>query len=118
VKRSREDEASGRGLASVATLPLGNARSLHLIRAGSDVILVGSSEQGVTPIQRYTEEEALANGVLSEPGQDAVLREAAGSFMPDGAPVEPTAGGWRPVDGALAASPRLIDALRRLTVRP
>jgi flagellar protein FliO/FliZ len=119
VKRSREDQASGRGLASVATLPLGAGRSLHLVRAGSDVILVGSSEHGVAPIQRYTEQEAIANGVLSEPGADAVLQDAATSFMPDGTPsAEAVRGRWRALDGtAPGGGASIVDALRRLTVR-
>jgi flagellar protein FliO/FliZ len=119
VKRSREDQASGRGLQSVATLPLGSGRSLHLVRAGSDVILVGSSEHGVAPIQRYTEEEALANGVLSDAGQEAALRDVATTFMPDGTPSADSGGGqWRPFDGARpSAGASVIDALRRLTVR-
>ena len=121
VKRSREGQASGSGLTSIATLPLGNGRSLHLVRAGSDVILVGSSEQGVGPIHHYTEEEALATGVLAE--SDAVMRDAAAAFMPDGTPVPPPrpvsrAAGWRPVDTTHASGPpKIVDALRRLTVR-
>jgi flagellar protein FliO/FliZ len=119
VKRSREDQASGRGLQSVATLPLGSGRSLHLVRAGTDVILVGSSEHGVAPIQRYTEEEAIANGVLSDPGAESALRAAATTFMPDGTPMPGSANGsWRSVD---ATAPRpgasIVDSLRRLTVR-
>jgi flagellar protein FliO/FliZ len=119
VKRSREEQASGRGLQSVATLPLGSGRSLHLIRAGTDVILVGSSEHGVSAIQRYTEEEALSNGVLSEAGGDAALRDAAGSFLPDGSPVGGSAHAqWRSFDGsAPLGGASIVDSLRRLTVR-
>ena len=54
VKRSREEVGSGRGLTRVATLPLGSGRTLHLVRAGTDVILVGASEHGVAPIRVYT----------------------------------------------------------------
>jgi flagellar protein FliO/FliZ len=123
VKRSREDQASGRGLQSIATLPLGSGRTLHLVRAGTDVILVGSSEHGVAPIQRYTEEDALANGLLSEYGQDAALRGAAASFMPDGTPVAAGGGAavpgqWRAIDApASGTGSGIVDALRRLTVR-
>jgi len=118
VKRSREDRASGRGLAAVATLPLGNGRSLHLVRAGSDVILVGSSEHGVAPIHRYTEEEALSNGVLSPGGQEAVLRQAAVSLMPDGTPVPDPDGEWRTIQTSPPGSvSSILDVLRRMTVR-
>ena len=121
VKRSKEDQASGRGLQSIATLPLGSGRTLHLVRAGTDVILVGSSEHGVAPIQRYTEEEALANGVLSEYGREAVMRGAADGFMPDGQPLPPTApvagpSQWRAVDGG-SSPPTIVDLLRLWTVR-
>jgi flagellar protein FliO/FliZ len=121
VKRSKEDQASGSGLHSIATLPLGSGRTLHLVRAGTDVILVGSSEHGVAPIQRYTEEEALANGVLSEYGQESVMRDVAAGFMPDGGAVpaiESTAQ-WRTIDqrSTGGAPPTIVEALRRLTVR-
>jgi flagellar protein FliO/FliZ len=64
VKSGRETRSAGVGLESVATLPLGSGRSLHLVRAGSDHLLVGSAEHGVTPIYRYTEEQARAAGIL------------------------------------------------------
>jgi flagellar protein FliO/FliZ len=120
VKRSKEDQASGSGLASIATLPLGSGRTLHLVRAGTDVILVGSSEHGVAPIQRYTEEEALANGVLSDYGQESLMRDAAAGFMPDGRPLPPIDSGaqWRTIDQRGPGSPpTIVEALRRLTVR-
>jgi flagellar protein FliO/FliZ len=116
VKRSREEQATGRGLTSIATLPLGAGRALHLVRAGSDVIVVGTSEHGVAPIQRYTEEEALANGVLDDGRRDGLMHEAAGAFMPDGSPQPPVASGWRAIDDG-AGNPTMVDLLRRLTVR-
>ena len=55
VKASREDErATGQGLAPLATLPLGANRSLHLVRAGREVVLSASASSGVTPIRTYT----------------------------------------------------------------
>jgi flagellar protein FliO/FliZ len=66
VKSSREDRAAGDGLRSLATLPLGPNRALHLIRAGGEVVLVGVGEGGVTPIRTYTEEEALELGLIGE----------------------------------------------------
>jgi flagellar protein FliO/FliZ len=68
VKASKEQSASGAGLESVATLPLGTNRSLHLVRAGGELVLIGSSEHGVTPIRRYTEDEARALGLIGVPG--------------------------------------------------
>lgn len=66
VKASREERGSGRGLASMATLPLGSNRSLHVVRAGSEVLVVGSGEHGVTPVRSYSEAEARALGILEE----------------------------------------------------
>ena len=53
VKARREGEGdSGQtaGLASVATLALGSGRSVHLVRAGSEYVLLGSAEHGLVPI--------------------------------------------------------------------
>lgn len=64
VKTGRERTANGSGLSSLATLPLGSGRSMHLVRAGNDYLLIGSAEHGVAPIHRYTEEQARAAGLL------------------------------------------------------
>ena len=64
VKASREETASGEGLETLATLPLGTNRSLHLVRAGQEIVLVGAGEHGVTPIRTYSEAEARALGLL------------------------------------------------------
>lgn len=66
VKASRQATASGDNLEDLATLPLGANRSLHLVRAGAEVVLVGVGEAGVTPIRTYTEDEARVLGLLSE----------------------------------------------------
>jgi flagellar protein FliO/FliZ len=66
VKASREETASGSGLKTLATLPLGTNRSLHLVRAGEEIVLVGAGEHGVTPIRTYTEAEARMHGLLDE----------------------------------------------------
>src|SRR3954469_2816758 len=66
VKASREEKASGRGLAPLATLPLGPSRSLQLVRAGREIVLVGVSEHGVTPVRTYSEDEAEAVGLLDD----------------------------------------------------
>jgi flagellar protein FliO/FliZ len=120
VKRGREAQATGNGLSSVATLPLGSGRTLHLVRAGSDVILVGSSEHGVAPVRVYSEEEALANGLISDDGQEDAMRAAAIGFAPEGASRPPTAGraaAWRAVAPNETPADRVLGALRRMTVR-
>ena len=67
VKTGRETRSAGSGLTSIATLALGSGRTLHLVRAGRDYLLVGSAEHGVAPIHRYTEEQARAAGLLDLP---------------------------------------------------
>src|SRR4029079_18191233 len=65
VKASREERSSGSGLGTLATLPLGPNRSLHLVRAGGEVVLLGVGEAGVTPIRTYGEHEARALGLFA-----------------------------------------------------
>jgi flagellar protein FliO/FliZ len=67
VKASREGAASGQGLESIATIPLGANRSLHLVRAGRELVLLGVSEQSVVPIRAYREDEARALGLIDRP---------------------------------------------------
>src|SRR3954454_23560194 len=95
VKASKEEKASGQGLSAVATLPLGPNRTLQLVRAGRELVLVGVSEHGVTPVRTYSEEEAEAVGLIDGDLEDDF---------------EPPLGG----DGSTL---RVIDDLRRKTVR-
>ena len=46
------------GMVVVATTPLAPSRSLHLVSVGEELVLVGASEQSVTPIRVYSAEEA------------------------------------------------------------
>jgi flagellar protein FliO/FliZ len=101
VKSSREEKASGQGLSSLATLPLGPSRSLQLVRAGRELVLVGVSEHGVTPVRTYSEDEAEAAGLLD------LEAEALGTD--GGGP--PGSGG----SGGVFAG--VLDELRRRTVR-
>jgi flagellar protein FliO/FliZ len=98
VKASREERSSGQGLGTLATLPLGPNRSLHLVRAGGEVVLLGVGEGGVTPIRTYGEHEARALGLL------------AGDDDPEG-PAGPSASDGLP--GIPAPRLSLRDALRR-----
>jgi flagellar protein FliO/FliZ len=68
VKASRQPRATGTGLAALASVPLGSGRAVHLVRAGTDLVLLGVAEQGVVPIRTYTEEEARAAGLVDEDG--------------------------------------------------
>jgi flagellar protein FliO/FliZ len=65
VKAGRDPHVSSDGLASIAALQLGSGRSVHLVRAGSDYLLLGSAEHGVVPIHRYSAEEAEDAGLLT-----------------------------------------------------
>jgi flagellar protein FliO/FliZ len=101
VKSGREQRSSGSGLDALSTLQLAPGRALHLVRAGSEVVLVGSAEHGVTPIRVYSEEEADALGLL------AAIRSH-------------DEGGPDPMDSAPGSPPTLsglTNALRRWTVR-
>jgi flagellar protein FliO/FliZ len=80
VKGSRGDRASGTGLSSVATLPLGTNRSLQVVRAGSDFVLLGVSEHGVTPIRTYSEREAQDAGLLDDDFGEVDAAPASGGL--------------------------------------
>ncbi len=86
VKTGREPRLATAGLSSVAALTLGSGRTLHLVRAGNDYILVGSGEHGLTPIHRYTEQQAREAGLLSseEPLQSRKRRINLGLLAPPG----------------------------------
>jgi flagellar protein FliO/FliZ len=84
VKSSREDRASGVGLHTLATLPLGQNRAMHLVRAGTEVVLVGVGEGGVTPIRTYDEEEARALGLLVDEDSEDGSASGRPTVMPLG----------------------------------
>jgi flagellar protein FliO/FliZ len=65
MKASKEERSHGVGLSTEASMPLGPGRSVHLIRAGRELVLVGSAEQGIVPIRTYTEDEARDLGLLA-----------------------------------------------------
>jgi flagellar protein FliO/FliZ len=67
VKASKESTAAGEGLETLATLPLGANKSLHLVRAGREIVLLGTAEQAIAPIRRYSESEARALGLIDAP---------------------------------------------------
>ena len=65
--KGHDQRASGDGLKHLATLPLGTNKSVALVRSGVDIVLVGISDAGVTPIKTYTEDEAVATGMIPAP---------------------------------------------------
>jgi flagellar biogenesis protein FliO len=48
----------GDGIEVIATTPLAQNRSIHLVRVGGELILVGSAEQGITQLRVYSPEES------------------------------------------------------------
>ena len=85
---------TGRGLSHVANLPLGSGRSVAVVRAGREILVVGVAENGVTPIRSYSEAEAIALGIEVPPEESQNAAPA----------VEKPLG-------------RVIDGLRRMTAR-
>jgi flagellar protein FliO/FliZ len=81
VKAGRQPRATGAGLAALASVPLGSGRSVQLVRAGTDLVLLGVAEQGVVPIRSYTQEEARAAGLVDDDGM--LLLPDAGEEAPD-----------------------------------
>ena len=73
VKAAKSTSASGAGLETLATLPLGTNKTLHLVRAGDEVVLIGAGEGGVTPIRTYSEQQARELGLLDDASPDAEI---------------------------------------------
>jgi flagellar protein FliO/FliZ len=119
------------GLASVAALTLGSGRSVHLVRAGNDYVLLGATEHGVAPIHRYSEQEARDAGLLLAPAppersrllsaasQIFVPREGteAGTFVGDRPEASPAVGRRPDPMRSYPPSSGLVGRLRELTVR-
>lgn len=84
-----------RRIAVIATTPIAQGRSLHLVHAGGEVILVGVSDQSIAPLRVYPD----ASVFELEPDERADLPSP-----------EPTAPAQRGLPG-------LIEFLRQRTVR-
>ena len=136
VKASRQPRATGTGLASLASVPLGPNRAVHLVRAGRDLVLLGVAEQAVVPIRTYTEEEAFTAGLIDEDGMLLLPEEPEPSraggrarlprlalpapqlALPSGLRAARAAARPPRPRPALGPSPRgALDALRAWTVR-
>jgi flagellar biogenesis protein FliO len=98
VRRSSKAKLPGGGgkLTVVATAPLAANRAVHLVRVGTELVLIGSAEQRVDALRVYDAEESAELSALLDP--------AAGQFSP----LPPSgSSGW----------PGFVDDLRRRTVR-
>ena len=104
IKTSKEGEATGAGMTQVSSLPLGPGRSVHLLRVGDELLLVGSAEKGVTPLRRYGLEEAVATGLLHVGDDDGEIIEGH------------TSSSKKPAVAAIAAG-NLVEVIRQRTVR-
>lgn len=102
VKRSGEADQVGRGLAAVSTLPIGPGRTVQLVRAGDEYLLLGVSEGAITTLRSYTAAEAEAAGMLDADDEDFI---ELGTPRREG----PATIG--------SASADLVERLRKLTVR-
>ena len=102
--------AKGAGLQQLSTLPLGSGRSLTLVRAGGEVVLLGVAEHGVTAIRTYGPDELAALGLdpATPPAATPVTPAAAGRTAAAGP-------GALTTPAQRAAS--LVTRLRRMTVR-
>jgi flagellar protein FliO/FliZ len=108
VKTGREQRSTGGGLDVLSTLQLGPGRALYLVRAGSEIVLVGTGEHGVTPVRVYTEDEAQMLGLLD--GLDAHDGSDAGAAAGRPNPM-------RAAPGSPAGVRDLLKAVQRWTVR-
>jgi flagellar protein FliO/FliZ len=93
----------------VSTTPLGPNRFLHLIRVGEELILVGATEQSVTPVARIGGEEAV--GML---GERMDVRAATEAFR---AAQTRTGTDPRVQAAATTETASLVERLRALTTR-
>jgi len=61
LKNSKSGRKSDRNdlVEVIATTPLAQNRSIHLVRAGDELLLVGAAESGVTPLRVYAAGEPL-----------------------------------------------------------
>jgi flagellar protein FliO/FliZ len=103
---SAEPGAHGIGLSTEASMPLGPNRSVHLIRAGRELVLVGSAEHGIVPIRTYTEDEARELGLIEH------KQLTVGDI--DGDVIDGTA---TPVSGVKLLVAGTLDRLRARTAR-
>jgi len=69
--RGRRSGGDGR-VQVVATVPLAANRSVHLIQAGDEYLLVGAAESGVTPIRAYSPAEAVRLGIAGNAAPELV----------------------------------------------
>jgi flagellar protein FliO/FliZ len=103
TNRSRVPGASRNGVVTVlSTTSVGPNRNLHLVRVGEDVILLGSTEQGISALHSMDHESARDHGLLEgvEPAELVAVR-----------PLADIASAVKPARGGM------LDGLRKRTAR-
>lgn len=101
MRSSQEERASGAGLSSEASLPLGPGRAVHLIKAGDEYLLVGVADDSVSLLRSYTAAEAQSSGLLDQLSGEVI------------APAKDS----RPRRDVPSGGGSVVDRLRDLTVR-
>lgn len=101
AKQAKEPQNLGFGLTPAATLSLGGTRSVQLVHAGEEYLLLGVTDDGISLLRTYTAEEAIAAGFSVDDDDD------------DSRPLKPL-GGDRETTGF---APLLLGRVRDLTVR-
>ena len=115
VQRSRYPAIDGAGKAGglidvVSTTPLGPNRSLHIVRVGEEIVLVGSTDHSITALTRLGTDDLV--GLIDVPPTTSTFGRNA--------PPSPTGGPG--VDDRVRAvttssDSALVDKLRSLTTR-
>jgi flagellar protein FliO/FliZ len=97
--KSKRSVQSDGAIDVVATTVLAQDRSVHLVRLGDELLLLGSAEHAITPLRVYKPEQA---------------RRITTHIEADGGPLRPLGpdGGGRQAPFA-----RIVDELRRRTAR-
>lgn len=119
-KKTKSAASDGR-LEVVATTVLGPNRSVHLIRVGDELVLVGSAEHGVTRLRVYDPEEAavLTSRIESPAGSSELAPSRGGLALARrpkaGSTTRTTAASSKPEAAPGAAG--VVDQLRWRTVR-
>jgi flagellar protein FliO/FliZ len=99
ASKSKDAIKSDGGMVVLSTTALAPSRALHLVQVGDELVLVGSAENGVTPIRVYSADEVRRLGY--EVGATAPLQ-----------PFTPTQERARGSFGM-----NLLEEMRRRTVR-
>jgi flagellar biosynthetic protein FliO len=122
AQQAKAGRAAGEGMTPIASLPLGPRGTLHLVRVGDDVLLLGQAEGQLTEIKTYERVEAERLGMLRAPGENDVvehddyLRDELGWSRAGELSTRRGQRAPRPAAGGQVAA-SLLDQLRAMTVR-